>query len=134
MSLSNSSGQKTIVRKLSRGSYIVYKNEPCRVVDMRFMTIGVQSLRKAKLVIEGLLSDVRYNVTLSPEDEIETFDSQLYEADVLTISGDQVQIMDKQSFEVTDAIIKKTLLHKLTSSSKIHYMKFRGKNIIVVVS
>ena len=83
---------------VSKGMYILWKNEPCFVVDKEFFNPG-KGAAVARLKIKGLTSNNVLKEVLKTDDQVEEIMVDHFSAQYLYKSGDQFVFMNSHSFE-----------------------------------
>ncbi|MCS7110775.1 MAG: translation initiation factor IF-5A [Ignisphaera sp.] len=117
---------------LREGSYVVIDGEPCRVVDVSKAKTGKHGSAKVHLVAIGLFTGSRKTVT-GPSDqriEIPIIDKRV--AQVITILGDRVQLMDLESYETFEVDLPKneSIASKLAPGTEVEYWTALGRRFI----
>ena len=115
------------LKSLKQGSYVMIDGEPCRVVSTTKSKPGKHGA--AKMRVEGQsLFDGRKHYLLKPASE--DVMSPIIEkkmGQVLSVSGNIVQLMDMGTYETFDAEITEELKGKLEPGQEISYWVVCGK-------
>lgn len=123
------------VGSLKIGHYVVVDGEPCKIVEYEKSKPGKHGAAKARIVAISVLTEQKKNV-ISPVDgkiEVPMIDKKT--AQVISISGNVLQLMDMESYQTfeTDMPEDEELRGKLASGLEVEYWNMLGKNKIVRV-
>lgn len=115
------------VGRLRPGNYIVIDGEPCKIVGITRSKPGKHGSAKAK--IEGIgIFDNRKRFLLKPtSDKVEVPIIEKKMAQVISVSGEIVQLMDLEDYSTFEAIIPEELKGKLDSGTELSYWKIGSK-------
>jgi len=123
----------TEIKNAKPGSYIVVDGEACKVTSMTKSKPGKHGAAKVRLECVGLF-DGKKRVVLKPASapvEVPIIDKR--KAQVISISGNIVQLMDLEDYETFETTIPDEFKSRLTPGSEgaeVIYWKFE-KNIII---
>jgi len=93
-------GKVVELGELKEGSWLIIDNEPCQIVEISHSKPGKHGSAKARVVGIGLFDGAKHTL-LSPVDaKVEVPLIEKRSAQVLTIIGDNVQVMDLETYEV----------------------------------
>ncbi len=93
-------GKVVELGELKEGSWLMIDNEPCQIVEISHSKPGKHGSAKARVVGIGLFDGAKHTL-LSPVDtKVEVPLIEKRSAQVLTILGDNVQVMDLETYEV----------------------------------
>lgn len=120
---------------IKEGSYIVIDGEPCRIVEYDKSKPGKHGSAKARVVAIGLFDGVKRSL-VSPVDaivEVPIIDKR--SGQVISISGDTVQLMDLENYQVFDVSIPKEedLAGRITQGVEVEYWEVMGRRKIIRV-
>ena len=123
------------VGSLKIGHYVVVDGEPCKIVEYEKSKPGKHGAAKARIVAISALTGQKKNV-ISPVDgkiEVPMIDKKT--AQVISISGNVLQLMDMESYQTfeTEMPEDEELRGKLASGLEVEYWNMLGKNKIVRV-
>ena len=123
------------VGTLKIGHYVVVDGEPCKIVEYEKSKPGKHGAAKARIVAISVLTGQKKNI-ISPVDgkvEVPMIDKKT--AQVISISGNVLQLMDMESYQTfdTDMPEDEELRGKLASGLEVEYWNMLGKNKIVRV-
>ncbi len=120
---------------LKEGSYIVIDGEPCKVVEVEKSKPGKHGSAKVRLTGISIFTGSKKSVigTVDTHIEIPMIDKR--SAQVISTTPTSVQLMDLQSFEVTESPnpTEPELQGKLQAGSEVEVWAVLGKNKIMRV-
>lgn len=119
------------VKELKKGSYILYKSEPFKVLSIQNVTYSTHTHTKIKLELEGLFSNTKEVLTLMPHAVVEDIEIKKKRGQLIAKLGDKAQVMDLVSYETFDADIEKEMLEQLNEGEEITFVEFNGKCFVI---
>ena len=126
------SGTKIVeVKELKVGRYMLMDDEPCKVTAMDVSKPGKHG--EAKVRIEGIgIFDNRKRSVIKPSGHkvhIPILDKRT--GQVLTVIGDQAQLMDMETYETFELPVPDELKDKLSEGVELLYMETMGRKKIL---
>lgn len=118
-------------KKLKKGDYILYKDEPHVIKEIGIAVYGTHSHAKLKLEVQGLFSNKHENFTLPIHDAVEEIEIIRKHGQVVSKTSDKIQIMDMRSYETMDAGIGQELLNEISEGDEITFVEFKNKSKIL---
>lgn len=121
------------LRTLKPGRYIIIDGEPCKIKSMDVSKPGKHGEAKARIEAIGIF-DNRKRSTIKPTGHkvtIPLLDKTT--SQVLTIIGDNVQLMDMESYETFDLPIPEELKGQLSEGMELLCMECMGRRKILQV-
>ena len=123
----------TTMRNSKPGNYIIVDGEACKVTSMTKSKPGKHGAAKVRLEAVGLF-DGKKRVVLKPADaSVESPIIDKRKAQVISISGSIVQLMDLENYETFETTIPDEFKSRLTPGSEgaeVLYWQF-DKNIMI---
>ncbi len=123
----------TEIKNAKPGSYIVVEGEACKVTSMTKSKPGKHGAAKVRLECSGLF-DSKKRVLLKPATAaVEQPIIDKKKAQVISIDGSIVQLMDLETYETFETTIPEEFRDRLTPGSEgaeVIYWQFE-KNIII---
>lgn len=119
---------------LKVGSYIVIDGEPCRIVSYDHSKPGKHGSAKARVAAMGVFDGSRHSMVspVSANVEVPLIDKR--SGQVISISGQILQIMDLESFEVFEtSAVEDEIRDKINQGVEVEYWKVLEKIKIVRV-
>jgi len=123
------------VGSLKIGHYIVVDGEPCKIVEYEKSKPGKHGAAKARIVAISALTGQKKSVISPVDAKIEVPMIEKRTGQVISITGDMVQLMDLETYQTfeTEIPTDEDLKGKLTSGLEVEYWSMLGKNKIVRV-
>ena len=123
----------TEVGTLKIGQHIMINDIPCRIVEFEKSKPGKHGSAKARIVGIGIFDSTKRSL-VSPVDarvDVPIIDKR--SGQVVSIAGDQIQLMDLETFEVFYASMStdEELKTKLSSGVEVEYWKVFDQTRIV---
>lgn len=113
---------KTVsVSTLSKGSYILIEGVPCRVLDIQISKTGKHGHSKARLTAIGLIDEKKRVAVMPGHENVEVPIVEKKVAQVLSITGDRVNVMDAESFETFDLQVPEEMKGQIREGVTIVY-------------
>lgn len=106
---------------LTKGRYIVIDGVACVVSENTHSKPGKHGSAKSNIAAVGMLDGKRRNVVGPASDSIEVPLIGKKNAQVLSVNGDSVNVMDMESFETFDMKIPAELKGQVTVSAVVVY-------------
>ncbi|MFN3804700.1 MAG: translation initiation factor IF-5A [Pyrobaculum sp.] len=92
--------------ELKEGSYVVIDNEPCRVVEITKAKTGKHGSAKARIVAVGVFDGAKRTLSVPVETQVEVPIIEKFTAQVLSISGDVIQLMDMRDYKTVEVSMR----------------------------
>jgi translation initiation factor 5A len=121
------------VGTLKIGHYIVIDGEPCKIVEYEKSKPGKHGAAKARIVAISVTTGSKKN-TINPVDaRVEVPIIEKKTGQVLAFVGNNVQIMDMESYETFETPIPEDeeIKAKLAAGVEVEYWQMLGKNKIM---
>jgi len=112
------------------GGYCIIDNEACVVKSMDISKTGKHGHAKVRLEAVGILSEKKKVLVVPGHERFEVPMIEKKKAQVLSISGDNANLMDSESFENFDLNIPEELSDKIKDGVIVEYWDVEGQKII----
>jgi translation initiation factor 5A len=121
------------VGSLKTGQYIVVDNEPCRIVEYEKSKPGKHGSAKARIVAISVLTNQKKSVVSPVDAKLEVPMIEKKTGQVISVTGDSVQLMDMQSYETFETPLpdEEEIRVKLTAGVEVEYWSMLGRNKIM---
>jgi len=127
------SWQEVEIRSLKVGRYMVIDDEPCKIVEMNTSKPGKHGEAKARIVAIGVF-DGQKRSTVSPvKHKVKSPMINKKTAQVLSLIGNEVQLMDMETYETFNLVIPEEFKDSIESGKEIQYWEALGKKRIMKV-
>jgi translation initiation factor 5A len=120
----------TEIRKLKVGSYILIDDEPCKIVDYSTSKPGKHGESKARIVAIGIFDNSKRSVVhpVTHKAHVPIIDRR--QAQVIAIVGEEVQLMDMETYEMFNVPMPEEFKDKLEPGKEISYMVAMDRKMI----
>lgn len=120
---------------LKEGSYIVIDGEPCKVVEVEKSKPGKHGSAKVRLTAISVFTSSKKSLIGTVDTHIEVPMIDKRSAQVISATPTSVQLMDLQTFEVTESSLptESDLQGKLQPGAEVEVWAVLGKNKIMRV-
>ncbi|ODS37629.1 hypothetical protein BEH94_10415 [Candidatus Altiarchaeales archaeon WOR_SM1_SCG] len=119
------------IKKLSRGSYIAHKGEPYRIKKIGLVVVGTHSHTKTKVEMAGLFSGKKESLTMSSHERVEDIEIIKRHGQLIAKTGNEVQVMSMDNYEMLDADITPELLNEVNEGDDVTYVEFGGRARVI---
>ncbi len=115
------------VRELKEGRYINIDDEPCRIVTITTSKPGKHGSAKANIEATSIFTGAKksYFGPVNAKVQVPMIDRR--KAQVITLQGDEVQIMDLETYETFNLPINEDHTCKLEEGNEIMYLLAMGR-------
>lgn len=118
------------ISELKPGRYILMDGEACRILDMQRSAPGKHGHAKYRVSAQSLINKNKKIKVYTSHSSVQVPIIEKKDAQVLSVDGDNVQIMDMESFETIDAEKDPELTSQLKSDDNVIYWEIMGRKII----
>ncbi|MDG6220624.1 MAG: translation initiation factor IF-5A [Candidatus Thermoplasmatota archaeon] len=121
------------VRELKVNRYMVIDDEPCKIVDIQTSKPGKHGEAKARITAVGVFSGQKKSIVHPVKHKIQIPMVDKRKAQILALVGDEVQLMDLETYETFNVPIPEEYKDKLEPGAEIQYLEAMGKKMITKV-
>ena len=118
------------IKSLKPGHYAMIENEPCKVLSISLSKPGKHGSTKARVDAVGIFDNKKRNLLKPADSAIQVPIIEKKKAQIISISGAYVQLMDMEEYNTFDATIPEEMKGKLESGAEINYWKI-GEKVLV---
>jgi translation initiation factor 5A len=119
---------------LKVGSYIIIDNEPCRIVSYDHSKPGKHGSAKARVAAMGVFDGSKHSLVSPVSANVEVPLINKKNGQIISISGDTLQIMDLDTFEVFDtSSVEEEIRNKVRQGGEVEYWQVLDRVKIVRV-
>ena len=119
---------------LKVGSYIIIDNEPCRIVSYDHSKPGKHGSAKARVAAIGVFDGSKHSLVSPVSANVEVPLINKRSGQVISISGQTLQIMDLETFEVFEtSAIEEEIRNKIRKGGEVEYWQVLDRVKIVRV-
>jgi translation initiation factor 5A len=117
---------------LKVGSYIIIDNEPCRIVSYDNSKPGKHGSAKARVAAIGVFDGSKHSLVSPVSANIEVPLINKRSGQVISISGNTLQIMDLETFEVFEtSSVEEEVRDKIRQGGEVEYWQVLDRVKIV---
>lgn len=122
--------RQTEVKQLRVNGFVLIDGAPCVVEDVQISKAGKHGAAKARLSAKGVFDNQR-RIIVKPADasaDVPIIEKKGMQA--VAITGDNVQLMDLESYEIIETKIPEELKGKLVEGEEVLVWKW-GPNLLI---
>ncbi len=113
---------------LTKGRFIVLDGHPCKITNLTKSAPGKHGHAKSRIEAVSLFDGSKKGIVKPGDARVEIPIIQKKQANVLSVSGKSVQLMDLQSYETFDADIPEGMT--FTAGETIFFWIVMGKKLL----
>lgn len=121
------------VRTLRVNRYVIIDDEPCKIMSLTTSKPGKHGESKARIEAIGIFDRQKRSIVHPVKHKVHVPMIDKRSAQVLAIMGDQVQLMDMETYETFEMPIPDEFKGQLNPGSEIQYLQALGKKKITRV-
>ncbi|HYK92949.1 MAG TPA: translation initiation factor IF-5A [Thermoplasmata archaeon] len=118
------------VRELKEGRYMIIDDEPCRIISIQTSKPGKHGEAKARIDAVGVFDGSKRSVVFPVKHKVQIPMIGKKQAQVLSLSDAEVQLMDMESYETFSLPLDADLKGQLQPGTEIQYIDAMGKRRI----
>lgn len=118
------------VRTLKVNRYLVDNDEPCKILSITTSKPGKHGAAKARIDVLGVFTGNKRSVVYSMTDKVFIPMIDKRKAQVLSIQGDTVQLMDSENYETFDMEVPEDMQGKLEAGAEVPYWEALGRRML----
>jgi len=121
------------VRTLKVNRYMIIDDEPCKIVSISTSKPGKHGEAKARIEAIGVFDGQKRSVVHPVKHKIHVPMIDKRTAQVIALMGENVQLMDLETYETFEMKVPEDLKGKLNPGSEISYLEALGRKKITRV-
>jgi len=118
------------VRTLKVNRYIIIDDEPCKILSISTSKPGKHGEAKARIEAIGIFDNQKRSVVHPVKHKVGVPMIDKRSAQILSIMGDNVQLMDMETYETFEMPIPEELKGQLEPGKEILYLEALGRKKI----
>lgn len=118
------------VRTLKVNRYILIDEEPCKIVSISTSKPGKHGESKARIEAIGIFDEQKRSIVHPVKHKVHVPMIDKRTAQVLALMGDQVQLMDMETYATFEIPIPEEFKDKLEPGKEVQYLEAIGKKKI----
>lgn len=115
------------VRSLKEGKYVLIDDEPCVIKSMTHSKTGKHGSAKSRIDAIGIFDGTKRSIIAPVTEKIYIPIVERKNGQVLSVSGDVVQIMDNADYSTLELKVPEELKGKIEAGKDISYLISMGK-------
>ena len=119
-----------VIKDLKPGNFVIIDGEPCKVVGFAKSKPGKHGAAKIRLEGMGIFDNRRRFLMKPASADVEVPIVEKKAAQVISVSGDIVHLMDLTDYSTFDASVPEEFKGKLEAGCEIMYWRIDGKILI----
>ena len=122
--------KSTEIKNLQPGSYVLIDDVPCVVEKVQKSKSGKHGAAKARLFARGLFTDVKKIIVKPGVTNMEVPIIEKKTAQILSLSGNNAQLMDMTDYNTYDASIPEEFKDQLVEGEEVVVWEFGSYRMI----
>ncbi len=119
------------INELRKGDSILVDDQfLCKVTEISLSAPGKHGHAKARIEAIGMLDDKKRVFIMSAEDRAKVPIIEKRTAQVISVNGDKVQLMDMESYDVFETNVPEEYKEKLVDGVQVTYSDLMGQKVI----
>ena len=118
-------------KDLKVGKHVLINGEPCRIVSIDISKPGKHGAAKMRIVGVGIFDNQKRNLLIPSDAEVEIPVIRRSGAQILSISGDSIQVMDPDTYETYYVQLPEELKADATEGAEAEIIEAMGKKKVV---
>ncbi|MCL4438930.1 MAG: translation initiation factor IF-5A [Candidatus Thermoplasmatota archaeon] len=126
------SWQEAEVRELKVGRYMLLDDAPCKIMEITMSKPGKHGEAKARIVAIGVFDNAKRSAVFPVKHKVKVPIIEKKNAQVLSISNNEVQLMDSETFETFLVQVTEEELGKIQAGTEVSYWEAMGVRKIML--
>ncbi|MDD1672496.1 MAG: translation initiation factor IF-5A [Methanomicrobiales archaeon] len=118
---------QTEVGKLKEGRYVVIEDEPCKILGIATSKPGKHGAAKSRIDAVGIFDGVKRSIVQPVSAKIYVPIVERKSGQVISISGNVVQLMDVKDYTMFESKVPDEVLGKIEAGKELTYIESMGK-------
>ncbi len=124
---------KVEARELKVGRFIVIDDAPCRIVSIEVSKPGKHGSAKMRITAIGIFDEQKRTLLTPTDGTVDVPIVKKKNGQVLSVTGNIANVMDKENYETFDVVIPEELKEKVSEGKEVEIIESFGKRAIVRV-
>ncbi len=116
-----------VAKELKEGKYVLVDDIPCRIVNIESSKPGKHGAAKMRITAIAVFTGQKKTLLTPGDADVEVPIIERKSVQIMSVSGNTVQVMDKQSYEIYDIEIPEELSGKAEAGKEAEIMEAMGK-------
>lgn len=118
------------MRSLKPNRYVLIDEEPCKILSVNISKPGKHGEAKARVEAVGIFDKQKRSIVHPVTHKVKVPIIDKRRAQILTVLGSEVQLMDLETYETFNVAISAELGGKLSPGNEIQYLVAMGRKKI----
>ena len=119
--------EQTEIGKLKEGRYVIIDDEPSKILGIATSKPGKHGAAKARIDAMGIFDGVKRSIVQPVSAKIYVPIVERKSGQVISISGNIIQLMDVKDYTMFELTVPDDLLGKIEAGKEIQYIESMGK-------
>ena len=119
-----------VIKDLKPGNFVMIDGEPCKVVELVKSKPGKHGATKIRLEAMGIFDNRRRFLLKPSSANVEVPIVEKKAAQIISVSGDVVQLMDLTDYSTFDASIPEEFKGMMEAGREVLYWKIGGRILL----
>lgn len=120
-------------KELKEGKYVLIEDIPCKIVNIDSSKPGKHGAAKMRITGIGVFDGQKKQLLIPSDADVEVPIIERQTAQIVSINGNTVQLMDTTSYEVFELTIPPELVNDAAAGKEADLMCAMGKKLITRV-
>jgi len=126
-------GQQIDAKDCKKGVFIMVEGIPCRVTNLQIAKTGKHGHSKARVDAEGIFDGKKRVFILPGHDKVFSPNVDKREGQILSIEGDNAQVMDTKTYETFYSKILSEIKDTVKDGQECEYWIVAGQTVVMSV-
>ena len=118
------------MRSLKPNRYVLIDEEPCKILSVNISKPGKHGEAKARVEAVGIFDNQKRSIVHPVTHKVKVPIIDKRRAQILTVMGSEVQLMDLETYETFNVAISAELAGKLNPGGEVQYLVAMGRKKI----
>ena len=118
------------MRSLKPNRYVLIDEEPCKILSVNISKPGKHGEAKARVEAVGIFDKQKRSIVHPVTHKVKVPIIDKRRAQILTVMGSEVQLMDLETYETFNVAISAELAGKLSPGGEVQYLVAMGRKKI----
>jgi len=117
-------------KELKEGRFVIIDGEPCKVVEIQSSSPGKHGAAKMRIVGVGIFDNTKRTLLKPSDGDVEIPIVERKVGQVISVTGDNAQLMDPQTYEMYELPIPEELRGKIEAGKEVELLETMGRRLI----
>jgi len=116
-----------VAKELKVGKYVLIDDIPCRVVNIESSKPGKHGSAKMRITAIGVFNNQKKTLLTPGDADVEVPIIERKTIQIMSVSGNNAQVMDQQSYEIYDMEIPEEFADQIAAGKEAEIIEAMGK-------